>query len=375
MDSPYDKLKARSKDLVKPKPTGPVWKGPHEDGVTFSLLCRFLVCRERFRLLAVEGLRPIEGFNYKIEYGQMWHTCEEAYGKTGACGQALLEYLRELSKRYRTQQEAILHWGQVCSDQFQAYLAYWETAPFPYKAVRREEVFCVPYTLPSHRVVLLRGKRDGVLEREDGTCLLFEHKTKSEINETQLKRQLTFDLQTMLYLTALTHEGGPGSDVRGVLYNVIRRPLSGGKGSIRQHQPTKANPQGESKEAFYRRLATYYEEFPAEFFARWEVAVRPSEIKFFRERCLDPILEQLCDWWEWVSGCASHGVNVWDNDVSYNGEPWGDGNPHTSAVHWIHPYGVWNPLNEGASTDLDECLRTGTTAGLERVPDLFPELK
>ena len=30
--------------------TGPAWKGPEVDGITQSLLSKFLVCRERFRI-------------------------------------------------------------------------------------------------------------------------------------------------------------------------------------------------------------------------------------------------------------------------------------------------------------------------------------
>src|SRR4051794_6290554 len=57
---------------------GPLWKGPEEDGITFSLLSQFLVCRERFRVRVIEGLSAGGGFNHRIEYGSMWHTCEEA---------------------------------------------------------------------------------------------------------------------------------------------------------------------------------------------------------------------------------------------------------------------------------------------------------
>ena len=56
---------------------GRIWDGPEEDGITQSLLSRFLVCRERFRILVVDGLKPVDQFSSRIEYGQMWHLCEE----------------------------------------------------------------------------------------------------------------------------------------------------------------------------------------------------------------------------------------------------------------------------------------------------------
>ena len=56
----------------------PAWKGPVEDGITFSLLSRWVVCRERFRLQAIEGLKEDEGFVAPIEFGSLWHEAEEA---------------------------------------------------------------------------------------------------------------------------------------------------------------------------------------------------------------------------------------------------------------------------------------------------------
>jgi hypothetical protein len=44
-------------------------------------------------------------------------------------------------------------------------------------------------------------------------------------------------------------------------------------------------------------------------------------------------------------------------------------------MHWRHPYGVFDALNEGGSSDLDEYLETGSTVGLERASTLFPELE
>jgi hypothetical protein len=58
--------------LSKPLWSGPDGEGPN-GGITFSLLSRFLVCRERFRLHALEGWRTQDGFNHRLEYGNMWH--------------------------------------------------------------------------------------------------------------------------------------------------------------------------------------------------------------------------------------------------------------------------------------------------------------
>jgi len=156
-----DKLKPDSKKPIAR--TGPVWGGPEKDGITFSLLSRFLSCRERFRLLVVEGLRPIETFNHRIEYGQMWHVCEEALANEMPWGQLLTEYAQDLLKKYRLAQEQIDHWYNVCRVQFPIYADYWRSNSAGDRTpLLAEQVFDIPYRLPSGRTVRLRGKWDPV---------------------------------------------------------------------------------------------------------------------------------------------------------------------------------------------------------------------
>jgi hypothetical protein len=247
----------------------------------------------------------------------------------------------------------------------------------PARPLLQEQVFDVPYDLPSGRTVRLRGKWDAVLLRgskSNPAIWLQENKTKGQIEEGKIRCQLTFDLQTMLYMIALTHDTGvdalerikgwDGKGFRtpiiGVLYNVVRRPLSGGKGTIVRKKATKNHPE-ESMGEYYTRLAQYIRDEPESYFMRWDVYVSNTDIQRFRRECLDPILEQLCDWWEFVSQCV--------------GQPWVDLAGEHPGIHWRHPFGVWNPLDEGGSSELDEYLSGGSTAGLARVDDLFPELK
>lgn len=146
---------------------------------------------------------------------------------------------------------------------------------------------------------------------------------------------------------------------QGARFNVIRRPLSGGKGTIVRHKGSKNKPE-ETKEAFYRRLAQYIKDDPDHFFMRWNVEITPQDIEAFRRKSLDPILEQLCDWWDWVK---------------YPGDPFvSTGKNDPQNKHFVAPFGIWNPLLEGASTEYDELLVTGSEVGLSRTEELFPEL-
>lgn len=362
---------------------GPLWKGPSEDGITFSMLSRFLVCRERFRVEYIEGLRPVRTFNHKIEYGQMWHVCEEAIAsevihfgevvETSLWSDNLKNYCENLVVRYPDQRDQIEHWFNVCRMQFPLYLKHWSghkdmVARLP---LFQEKVFDVQYTLPSGRKVRLRGKWDSVdVVSRDGrrSVWLQENKTKSDIDAVSIQRQLTFDLQTMIYMTSLQAYkklvGMPKNvPIAGVRYNVVRRPLSGGKGSIVRHKATKNHPE-ETKQAYYERASEYIKEAPGEFFMRWDVSVTPADINVFRLKCLDPLLEQVCDWWEWINTCIIIGISPFDAAKD----------PHEYRIHWQHPFGVYNSLDQGGHTDLDAYLSGGSEVGLERVERLFEEL-
>lgn len=357
---------------------GPLWKGPQDSsdqgGCTQSLISSWLVCRERFRLKTIEGLQPTQRFAPSMDFGTMWHACEEMLSKKDK-DQGWEENLKaEATKfcvKFPLQQDEVNKWYNVCKVLFPIYVDFWakdkeqrEKTP-----LLQEYAFKVPYILPSGRIVYLRGKFDAVDLIGKGKTAgiwLQENKTKSEVDEEKIRRQLKFDLQTMLYLIALKELRQNSlhvepwiktsyADVLGVRYNVIRRPLAGGKGSIRQHAPTKSNPGGETSAEFYDRLRGVILEDVGTYFLRIKSEVFPSDIERFKKLCLNPLLEQLCDWYDW------------------NTDP--RENECTNNVHYMTPFGLWNPLIETGQTDLDNYLETGSEIGLHRVDKLFTELQ
>ena len=420
---------------VKPKPPrGPLWEGPSgkgwNGGVTQSLIKSWLSCRERFRIKYVEGWRANEKFNPRMDYGSMWRSCEERFAAGRGWESALLAHAQGLIRKYPFQGDEIRHWHQVCKTQFPLYTKWWSEHP---EVVERtpllqEYAFDVPYQLPSGRIVRLRGKFDGVdlignvnktRGRDHGTgaeagIYLFETKTKGDIDEIEIQRNLTWDIQTMTYLVALESvhhefaqdvpEGEWCFPIKGVRYNVVRRPLSGGKGSIKQGKGkagakcSKCDATGsftdkktqvtttcpkcegarrigaeppETDAAFFARLGKVIEgavgqewEVGADenyFFRRWKAEIRPGDVDRFRRECLDPILEQMCDWYECVTGCSSD-------------DPFQRCKKHGS-VHWRHPFGAANAIDEYGHTDIDEYVNHGSTIGLVRSEELFSELK
>lgn len=427
MPTKRDVLRKLGAPKSKPKPlwSGPTGTGPN-GGVSQSMIKQFLTCRERFRVRYVEGLEPLDAFNHRIEYGNMWHLCEEWSTKPEnpklpipLWQDALKNYGQGLCLRYPTSQEEVNKWYNVCLVQFPVYLDYWSKHDDERgrQSLMREQVFDVPYKLPSGRVVRLRGKWDGVslypLPTGKGRGVyLDEFKTHGEVDQVAMNRQLRFDLQTMTYLVALyadikeaNSEGNDGfhyldggkvrwidpKDIHGVRYNVIRRPLSGGKGSIVQHKATagakcpkckgagKATVDGvigrcskcggagrtgdkpaESNREYYERLRGIIAASPTDYFWRWRVEVTARDVERFRRETLDPVLEQMCDWY----------LQLLDDPPSSLFMPV----QYRTPMSWRHPFGCENWINEAGWSDVDDYLDTGNAAGLRRADKLFREL-
>lgn len=375
--------------------TTPLWAGPQDDskdgGVTQSMLSRYVCCPERFRLRVVEGLAPIDQFNKSLEFGQMWHTCEEAFASAGPdfcangnpmsfkAASALKSYCQELCAKYRESQDQIEKWYNVVKVQFPLYIQWWAQHPDVKERmpIMQEQVFKVPYMLPSGRIVYLRGKFDSVdhIGQANGGVYLQENKTTGDIDTAKVEQRLRFDIQTMLYFIAL--QNTIVNPVAGVRYNVIRRPLSGGKGSIVQKKGSKNVPP-ETAEEYYARLGGIIEEShgPAAdlpegqhyFFMRWKCEIGTQDVDRFKTQFLHPVLENLCDdyqWWEWALKTGKD---------AFNCEVRKDMFIHRART-WRLPYGVYNVIAEGGSTDLDEFLDNGNEVGLTRDSKLFTELQ
>lgn len=384
------RLKADGASPTKPRKLDPLWKGPHIDGVTQSLLSLFCFDRERFRIKVIEGLGEENAFYPKMEFGNMWHVAEEAHNAGEDWLKPVVDYARQLCSDYPTSQDDINKWYNVVKTTFPIYLDYWEENQPDMKVYSflQEISFRIPYKLPSDRIIFLRGKWDTVDQiqmsgEKNWSLYVQDHKTKGNINELQLQRQLTFDLQTMTYVVALealkelskepnrAYELGvfPHMDpelvamlskpLGGIRYNVIRRPLSGGRGTIRPYAEKNLKSgytPPESDENFYGRLAAIINEEPEYYFMRWLVTIGKKDIDKFKNEFLNPCLEQLCDWWGVMSNPKS---TDWD----------------INRVHFRLPYGVYNPIVEGYSTPVDTYLENGSILGLRRAISLFKELE
>jgi hypothetical protein len=420
---------------VRPRPVphrstkqrSPLWKGPQEDGITFSLLSKFLECRERFRLRVVEGVVEDEGYNHALEFGSMWHECEEAHSAGKPWLPKLNEYVRKLGHRYINAAGPIKKDYELVKNTFPLYVNHWKhnAEEKSRQPVVEEVAFRVPYKLPSGRTVTLRGKWDCVLvyrltvadakakevqtldlKAGDRVILLQENKTKGErsIDEVGMLRAVFGNLQTMLYQIALHSFTQPGSHdatfmtttqaanllgavskypIAGGLYNVVKRPLSD-KFAIRQKKQ-------ETMTQFYNRLTDVIEASSGNYFMRYKVWLSQADFDKFRTRVFDPILEQLCDWWEWI---AADPFDPWHPRTAYQLNPElyhgiaDAGNPRAArdqidrenpptrnTIHYQAPWGVYNSLASGWRGSYFEYLTMGREASLQKITTLFPELE
>jgi CRISPR/Cas system-associated exonuclease Cas4 (RecB family) len=361
-------LRKRVKRLEKLKKgkVDPLWKGPQEDGITQSMISHYLSCQERFRIRYMLGLMKEPTFEPVIEYGQMWHILEEDYSKNKkASFKSLMLYCSELCRKYPTQQFEIIKWMNVVKVQYPIYVEYWKehSDEKKRKPILQEQVFSQEYELPSQRKVLIRGKIDAADEIGDEFWMQ-ENKSKGTINEERIHKTLLFDLQTMTYLICL--ELMSERKVSGVRYNVIKRPLSGGKGSIRRHKAKKNKPE-ETWEEFYSRLGEVIQENEDEFFLRLKVHVDRKDVEQFKLQFLNPVLENILDdyeWWEWCCKNAGDPFNYLLRVKNF---------PTHRKRHIRMPY-MFRPVMEGWDTDTDEYLSTGNLMGLHRSETLFGEL-
>lgn len=365
----------------------------------------------------MNGLRPVEQFNARLEYGNLWHVCEEEHAKGGPDSRRasdgyswngqLRKYAQELCQRYPLQQEEVDKWYNVCLKQFPLYIDFWKKHPdvTGRTPLLQEWNFNVPYKLPSGRTVRLRGKMDGA-DLIDGIWIA-EHKSKGDIDEEKIRGQLSYDLQTLLYQISFQeairqHLGGADvglpeeavewghKPILGVRYNVIRRPLSGGKGSIVRHKGkpsvmlksgkwSKDKPE-ETKADYYARLAKYIEKEPETYFMRWQVRISSADVERFKRECLHPVLENLCDDYEWWLHCSEKSKLAGAIGMTSPDMVWDYKKRHYYWPEHQHrsfrvPYGIYSSLIEDTHGELDEHLKNGSTTGLRRTENLFPELQ
>ena len=356
----------------------------YKDGVTFSLLSKFLVCRHRFWLRTVQGFRDDKGFDYKIEFGNLMHVGYEFVDQgLDVVNAKMAEYGEKLGRLYpadyTNETKAIRWWVRVAQMMFPIYHDFHKDKQRSY--VFQERVFRVPTKLPSGRTIDLRGKWDGgriLTHARKDYLWLQENKNKGTVDAEGLTNSLMNDLQTQIYANTFTRwlktskEPWAKKPFSGVLYNVVKRPI-GDWHAIRQ----KVN---ETPEEFADRIfdgdhASAVRKYPDKSFFRWNIGLDDGDIRRFERMTLFPILEDLCDWWDSIK---ANPADPWYTLIQRNPETEAPGLCLPERVpnmkHCLRPHGVYDAMYDGLRGDFDGFLTRGSMAGIAVTDNMFPEL-
>jgi len=356
--------------MVLPKNHDLIWS-PRIDGITYSLLCGFRECTARFEKKVIDGWIEDEGYRHAIEYGNMWHLCEELSANRKDWKKPLVAYYQKLLGEYPESAEAVTKTLQCVSLQFPLYVEFWKNDKeqrirIP---VLQEYAFSVRFPV-FEDYVTLRGKFDEVFALPGKTgrkIWLQENKTKGKIDHQGIGDTLYANLQTIIYSTALklvmedkplAKKLGflPGDKFGGFIYNVIRTPLSG----MPPCGPRRKA--GEEDRAYYRRVAkdiTAKQKSDQYYFMRWKVALQESDIKMCHERTLLPMLVQLLFWFDSKTGFK--GVMPVSRLID--------------ALSLQSPWGVYNSLANEWRGSFYDLLTKGSKFGLKKASTMFPELE
>jgi hypothetical protein len=362
----FNKKKLGKLRNQKTKPrVDPLWT--LDDGITYSILSKFDVCRHRFHIAQVQGWKP-KKINYALEFGNIFHHLVEAQDRgidnkdMGRIVENYVQHRIETSHADSTTITELSIMGETCLKTFEHYVVYWQQNPCfeirgkwyyekDFNWIGKEIAFDVKYRMPNGRVVRLRGKQDGKfnISRKIQGNWLFETKTKGRIDPDGITKGLHKDLQTGLYMTAMQIMD-KGVCPQGVLYNVIRR--------------TQLKPRVNEKASdFAKRVEEDIQKRPEWYFMRWSREITEYELENFKSRQLNPALYQITTWWDSI---AKNPMNPFKTTC--------DGKEIDNLLHYERPFGQYDSMEHGRG-DFFDIIADENYFQYEQKQYAFPELE
>jgi hypothetical protein len=264
-----------------------VWKGPYEDGITQSLIGKFLECPYRAYLYLVLGLEEQTELEPNLMWGDTFHKGLELLIKEPKCIHELTDedwkslegLLREhLDEKFPmapvTFKYSIPRMLRLYDDSYKENHQYFT-----------EQKFAVKY----NNGVILRGKLDAIRSDQE---VLVEHKCKGKIDRIQTKAETKDDLQVNLYCMI--------SGARQVIYDIIRVP------DTQWRLPTRRNMQTFEKwvDAWY--LREQYDDYPIAvkkplWINQIPITLDESYHQDYIKKTLNPLIDRIERWWEHVN--------------------------------------------------------------------------
>lgn len=347
----------------KPKPHWDLFR----DGVTQSLLAKFVNDEQRFYIRYVKGLVQVDR-KEAMDYGSIFHKLIETRAKHGeaASHPKMKKFIRDWVESKLRGADPML--GKIAMTQFEAY-EKWASSLKKYKYVEQEVVFNEKFELPSTsfrtsdgsiRVdippgieIPLRGRIDGIAMM-DGGLWIVENKTKSRIDPLTIQDTIHKNIQVMFY--ALCLELAWKKPCMGVIYNVIRKPQLVQRTGRKDKSGKYVGRENDNQ--FLNRLREDILKHPDHYFMRFDYKFYPNAVYEWTRKTLVPYLYKIYIWWRSIE---KNPTNPWE------------GNP-INPFHAERPFGIFDPMSVGVG-DYFRYITTGSTVGLVVSEDVFPELR
>lgn len=281
-----------------------LWKGPLIDGITQSMMSKFVQCPYRFYLYAVLGLKDNTPLNPNLIWGDVFHKGLELLIRTKNHNTAvvgMIEYLKtkypDAPSTYEVSTKNLLYRFTL-----DTYTGEWTT----------EQSFSIPIETPTGRKVLIRGKKDAIqTNHPDYGRILGEHKCKGYIDPTQTALEIRQDRQVNIY--CYLH------DIEWINYDLILIPEA-----VKYKPPRSFN---ESPQVWMEKLFTgpcgSYGIFPINqnkhLWIHNATYPLPREVqeKYWIETVY-PTIDRMCIWWDWVTQSGfDHENPKFYNEVFY----------------------------------------------------------
>lgn len=289
-------------DRVKVAPKEPIWSFYH-DGVTQSLINKYLTCKYQCRLEYYEGwtskkIQPWFIFGNAVHYVlQHYYLANRDSPPIEQVDKWLKEYKDILGKEIGGFENLPLEKFEEVELIFLTvrkvlpfYFIHYRNEFNKHFFVKTERVFKVPIDLFNGRNTFINGKFDGIYNDEKDNLLIMDHKCLFyRFDELSFGETVKFDIQANLYLLAAYHMFNKVP--KGIVFNVIR------KHGLKQKQE-------EPLKDFANRVMFDIMQRPEHYFMRIPYYVVEQELFHWADTELRQLLFDIEIWYK--SGCKSY---------------------------------------------------------------------
>ena len=274
---------------------------PYRDGITQSLLCSFMNCREQAKLM-LEKVRPKRP-NPAFLYGSFVHECHDKFIQCLIHKESInnsKNQIKEIYKRFIKSSICKEFSSEEIEDillkaiiLFECYINNYKKEYKNIEWIDSEQKFesstCIEVD-STWREPIFRGMIDGLFNNTTHKNInnrglwIFETKTKSRIDENKLEMTLGKDFQVYFYLNSFCSNTSEEEWPRGCRYNILRKPLlrCGKKETIQQ---------------FSERLRSDIQKRPEHYFIQYDIVITAEDIKRYKQE-LNILIKEFCEWWE-----------------------------------------------------------------------------